>query len=413
MSRLRRLIPLMIAAVLALVAVTPVFAQEGPTDIVFDEGETSASVTVEDASNPQQFRVTALAGQEITATATPAQEGTTLELTLQQEGGDFTATETAEDTIAATLPADGAYIITVTAANAEATPGFSMTVSIPPLEEEDPENGESEEAEETPPEEGEGEEDGEGEEEAPEEGEGDDGTPEDGEGDDGTPEDGEGDDGTPTPGDACTTTVEPGDTLFSIGLEYGATVETMRQLNPGLTNDLIFAGDTINVPCTGEGTTGGTTYTVQPGDNLFRIALRYGVTVDSLRAANPGISGDTIFAGDTIVIPGEGGGEGGAAFTEYTVQDGDTLFSISRAQGVSLADLRAANPSISGDTIFVGDVLRIPGESGGGQTTYVVASGDTLTGIAARFNTTVNELVQLNGITNPDLIEIGDTLIVP
>ena len=114
-----------------------------------------------------------------------------------------------------------------------------------------------------------------------------------------------------------------------------------------------------------------------------------------------------------------------SADTTYTVQPGDTLTAIARRFNTTVPAIVAANPQITNpNLIYVGDVLIIPGEGGTppppppppppSAGTYTVQAGDTLTAIAQRFNTTVNTLLQLNPqITNPNLIYIGQTINLP
>jgi LysM repeat protein len=114
--------------------------------------------------------------------------------------------------------------------------------------------------------------------------------------------------------------------------------------------------------------------------------------------------------------------------TSYTVQPGDNLFRISLRFGVSVAAIAQANNIGNANLIFVGQVLQIPAGGNpvpvpgtpvpgattpppGGQVgTYVVQPGDTLGRIAARFGTTVAAIAQANNIVNPNLIFVGQTL---
>jgi GH25 family lysozyme M1 (1,4-beta-N-acetylmuramidase) len=100
----------------------------------------------------------------------------------------------------------------------------------------------------------------------------------------------------------------------------------------------------------------------------------------------------------------------------YTVKSGDTLMMIADNYQVLLKDLVRANPQL----LQPGMTLNIPktgtGSGGSGEsvpTVYIVLPGDTLTGIAIKFNTTVEALVQANNIANPDLIQVGQQLIIP
>ena len=104
--------------------------------------------------------------------------------------------------------------------------------------------------------------------------------------------------------------VQPGENLFRIALRYGKTVEQLAQVN-GITNPArIYVGQKLTIPGTdGDGETpppsgdGVTTHVVQPGENLFRIALRYNYDYFYLARYN-GISNPaTIYPGQVIKIP--------------------------------------------------------------------------------------------------------------
>ncbi len=159
-------------------------------------------------------------------------------------------------------------------------------------------------------------------------------------------------------------------------------------------------------------------HVVQAGENLFRIALRYGTTVDAIVAAN-GLSGHTVYVGQELVIP-SGSNLAGAASqpatgSTYTVRRGDTLSSIALRHGTTTWALMQANGLASGQLIYAGQQLTIPGAGAGqsAQTTYAVRAGDTLSGIARRCGTTVDALARLNGIANPSAIAAGQVLRLP
>jgi LysM repeat protein len=104
--------------------------------------------------------------------------------------------------------------------------------------------------------------------------------------------------------------------------------------------------------------------------------------------------------------------------TSYAVASGDTLRIIAANCGTTVYALRRANPSIgSGDLIYPGQVLLLPGalvDQGNGYSTYVIARGDTLKALAARFGTSMEFLKSVN----PDIYDInfiyeGQRLTVP
>lgn len=149
--------------------------------------------------------------------------------------------------------------------------------------------------------------------------------------------------------------------------------------------------------------------TVQSGDTLSGIAQRNGVGLDALLSANPQIRNpDLIYPGQTVHLPGGGGGG------EVTVRSGDTLSAIAARNSVTLGALLSANPQISNpDLIHPGQVVRLPG---GAAATHevTVRSGDTLSGIAARNGVTLDALLSANPqINNPDLIHPGQAVHVP
>lgn len=94
----------------------------------------------------------------------------------------------------------------------------------------------------------------------------------------------------------------------------------------------------------------------------------------------------------------------------YVVQSGDTLSGIADRYGTTYQHLAAINGIADPDLIYPGDVIVIDGVASSSGQTYTIQSGDTLSGIAGRFGTSVAHLVTLNGIENPDLIYAGDTI---
>jgi LysM repeat protein len=181
-----------------------------------------------------------------------------------------------------------------------------------------------------------------------------------------------------------------------------------------------------------------TNYVVQPGDTLSQIARSFNTSVAAIAVANNISNPNLIYAGQVLVIPTAGGQPpqpptptppptGGTS--TYVVQPGDTLSRIAVRFGTTVQELAVLNNLSNPNLIYAGQTLKIPGEGPPPVTpppttpppttpppstgTYVVKPGDTLSSIAVRFGTTVQELAALNGITNINLIYVGQVLKVP
>lgn len=103
------------------------------------------------------------------------------------------------------------------------------------------------------------------------------------------------------------------------------------------------------------------TYTIQPGDTLWSISQKNGTTVEQLKAAN-GLSSHMIYAGDTISTTGSSKSASASSNGTYTVKAGDTLFKIASAHGISVSSLKSIN-GLSSDRIYPGDVLSTSGSA--------------------------------------------------
>ena len=152
------------------------------------------------------------------------------------------------------------------------------------------------------------------------------------------------------------------------------------------------------------------TYTVKSGDTLSAIANDFGVTVDQLVRWNNISNPNLITVGQILYFSDKSSSGSGSGIT-YVVQAGDTLSGIAARFGTTVAELVSLNNISDPNLIYVGQVLKIP-SSGNSSRTYTVQAGDTLSYIAAKFGTTVANLVTLNNISDPNLIYVGQVLYV-
>ncbi len=115
---------------------------------------------------------------------------------------------------------------------------------------------------------------------------------------------------------------------------------------------------------------GGTVHIVQPGENLYRIALRYGTTVQALAAANGIANTNRVFVGQRLVIPGSGGAPAAPSAPSspgggiHVVQAGENLYRIALRYGTTVQALAAANGIANTNRVYVGQRLVIPGAGG-------------------------------------------------
>ena len=160
-------------------------------------------------------------------------------------------------------------------------------------------------------------------------------------------------------------------------------------------------------------------YRVRRGDNLSGIARKYGVTVNDLQVWND-LSGDRIRSGQTLTVyPGQGGTtaarSSGTQRVTYKVRRGDNLTKIAQKYGVRVSDLRAWN-DLSSDRIRSGQRLTIyaggaSASSGGGKqwVSYSVKKGDNLTKIARRIGASASDIRKWNALRT-DRLKVGQKL---
>ena len=187
--------------------------------------------------------------------------------------------------------------------------------------------------------------------------------------------------------------------------------------------DGMFIGTPSSGGNTGGGSTGGVspapvgrtknldgTYTVKSNDTLSAIANDFGVTVDQLVRWNNISNPNLITVGQILYFSDKSSSGLGQGIT-YVVQAGDTLSGIATKFGTTVANLVSLNNISDPNLIYVGQVLKLP-SSGNSSRTYIVQEGDTLSSIATKFGTTVVNLVSLNNISNANLIYVGQVLYV-
>jgi LysM repeat protein len=177
----------------------------------------------------------------------------------------------------------------------------------------------------------------------------------------------------------------------------------------------------------------GSSYYVQWGDTLFKIAAKCGTSMDAIRQANPGVY-NWVYAGQTLQMPGYGwngnqGSQGYQGSFTYYVAAGDTLKIIAARYGTTWDVLARMNGLYNPNVIYVGQPLQVPSSGYHAPTQYgqhheeyqppyhpvyyTTQKGDTLVKIAQWFGTSVSSLEQLNPqIPKSNLLTPGMLLVI-
>ncbi|WP_217269630.1 LysM peptidoglycan-binding domain-containing protein [Neobacillus endophyticus] len=156
------------------------------------------------------------------------------------------------------------------------------------------------------------------------------------------------------------------------------------------------------------------TYVIKHGDTLSGIAAKFGTTVNALAQLNGIKNPNLIYAGQTLKIPSGSSSHSGVTQTTYTVRPGDTLSEIAAKFGTTVNALVKLNNIKNPDHIYAGQILKLSGAAASGGTSghvyYTVKSGDTLSQISLTFGTAVSQIMAWNGIKNPNFILTGQTI---
>ena len=209
-------------------------------------------------------------------------------------------------------------------------------------------------------------------------------------------------------------TVQKGDSYWLISQKFNTSLSSVLSANGASQSSSLAVGQIIKVPSN--------TYTVQKGDTYYLIAKKCGVSLSSLLSANNATQSSVLYVGQNVKIPDLGSG-----YTTYTVQKGDTYWTISQKYGVSLSSLLSANGASQSSVLYVGDSVKIPtkessgtGSSGSSSSgayvtysTYTVQNGDTLWNIAIKHGIPYSELLEANSLSESSYVYTGMKLTIP
>ncbi len=160
--------------------------------------------------------------------------------------------------------------------------------------------------------------------------------------------------------------VQRGDNLTAIAKRYGTTPQAIASANSLVNTNLIYVGQRLTIPGSASVSVQSDSYhVVSQGDTLSAIARRFGTTTQALVQANALASADMIYVGQRLVIPGGGSITPAPTGTTgyYTVQPGDNVSKIAVRHGVTAWAIVQANHLANANFIYVGQRLVIPGGS--------------------------------------------------
>lgn len=218
--------------------------------------------------------------------------------------------------------------------------------------------------------------------------------------------------------------VKIGDTLYSIAKKFNTNVNELKRIN-NLNSNILSVGQQLRIPINElENNDNYAIYTVKVGDNLYSIASKYGVSVESIMDIN-NLDSSLLSIGQQLKIP-VGVDDKDNQYGTYVVGSGDTLYSIAKDHGMTVNELMTIN-ALTSSNLKVGQVLKVT--SGGGvdsgivlgstcygegyqeptYVTYTVKRGDNLYSIAKKYNVSVDKIIELNDLKNNNL-SIGQVL---
>ncbi|MTI79301.1 MAG: LysM peptidoglycan-binding domain-containing protein [Firmicutes bacterium] len=216
-------------------------------------------------------------------------------------------------------------------------------------------------------------------------------------------------------------TIRSGDTFYSIARRYGVSLDDLLEANPGVDPDSLRVGQIICVPGVSpeQCEPGQRPYVIQRGDTFYSIAQRFDITVQDLIDANPAVDPNRLQIGQTICLPMDGPQPICPAGTfPYFVRSGDTFYSLAQRYNTTVDAIAAANPGVDPNRLRIGQRICIP-EDGPlptcprGTLPYVIKAGDTFYSLAQRYNTTVDAIQRANPNVDPNRLRVGQTICIP
>ena len=198
--------------------------------------------------------------------------------------------------------------------------------------------------------------------------------------------------------------VKKGDTLYSIGKKYNISIDELKRINNLISNSLSI-GQILKLKNTDNNNP---VYIVQKNDTLYSVAKNNNISVEELIKIN-NLSNPNLYIGQELYIPKKEEQTTIEEYDIYTVKKGDSLWKISKEYNITIPDLKNIN-NLSDLTLQINQKLLVPKKKNENNT-YIVQKGDTIWSITRKNDLTVDELKEKNNL-NSNLLYIGQELII-
>ncbi|WLR43346.1 LysM peptidoglycan-binding domain-containing protein [Bacillus carboniphilus] len=245
---------------------------------------------------------------------------------------------------------------------------------------------------------------------------------------------------------ASTVKVQAGDTLWELSKKYNTSVNKIKSTN-GLSTDTIYVGQILTIPgaTTNENSSSSKRsktqstqkekiHKVEKGDSLWKIAVKYSISIPDLKEINS-LSSDIIYPGQKLTITksnktkqdqsntssAQTNKTSSTTTSSYTVKSGDSLWLIAKTHNISVSQLKTIN-GLENDNIYPGQKLTVTQSSNKidqsqplnstskiSFKTYTVKAGDSLWKIANDHLVSIAEIKVWNNLSS-NTLQIGQTL---
>lgn len=156
-------------------------------------------------------------------------------------------------------------------------------------------------------------------------------------------------------------------------------------------------------------------YTVQGGDTLGKIAQRFATTIENFVKINTISNPNILHVGQVLNVPAKttNSVQPVPSQIEHTIQAGETLWMISNRYKVTIDEIVKANNINNPNVLHVGQKLMIPVKpQENPRIIHTVVAGENLWIISHRYNVSMDQIIQLNNLSNANMLFVGQKLTI-